>query len=150
MSTILIADDSATVRSTVKVHLMGHGHEFLDAEDGSRALRLLRVVPVAIAIVDYRMPGLDGISLIAAIRADGSVNARVPMILVSSDHDLSLRERAIAAGASAFLRKPVSGPELFSAVTRLMALVPSNRTPSASGIPAVDAAAKKIRRAARA
>lgn len=120
MPTILIADDSATVRSTVKVHLMGHGYEFLEAEDGSRALRLLKMVPVALVITDYRMPGLDGVALMERIRAESTGIAGTPFILVSSDHDRTLRERALAAGASAFLRKPINSGELASAVVRLV------------------------------
>jgi len=149
MPTILIADDSVTVRSTVKVHLMGHGYEFIDAEDGARALRLMRIVPVALAIIDYRMPGMDGVALTQRIREEASAASRIPIVIVSSDHDPTLRERAMAAGAGAFLRKPVSGTELLSAVTRLMGRKTATitaRGPSVAAIPAPTAPSMRPRR----
>jgi CheY-like chemotaxis protein len=130
MPTILIADDSVTVRSTLQVHLMGHGYDFVEADDGLRALRLVRLLPVDLAIVDYRMPHLDGLSLIQRIRSEATRARTIPIVLVSSDGDRALRERALALGASGFLKKPIAGGELVLLLERLLHTPPAVTSPS--------------------
>src|SRR5690242_16421541 len=59
---VLIVDDSASVRAILKVYLMGLHPTFLDAEDGERALRILRLSPVDLVIADVQMLPMDGIT----------------------------------------------------------------------------------------
>src|SRR5262245_40079731 len=68
--TILIVDDSSSIRSILKVYLMGLEAEVLDAESGERALKLARLLPLSLMIVDINMPGMDGLTLVDKVRHD--------------------------------------------------------------------------------
>jgi two-component system chemotaxis response regulator CheY len=118
---ILLVDDSATVRSLVKVFLMGHDLEYLEAEGGEHGLEILRGRVPDLVIADLNMPGMDGISFVKRVRSDTRPEVRsLPVILFTSDKSHDVRERALQAGASAFVRKPVSSSDLQEALRRLL------------------------------
>jgi CheY-like chemotaxis protein len=133
MAKILIADDSSTMRSVTRVHLMGCGHEFVDAEDGGRAFLLAKIGRFDLALIDYQMPQLTGLEVLERIRAEKTEVRMLPIVLFTASHDTTLRARANALGVSGFVRKPVSGPELVSVVGRLI-----GQRPEPSALPALD------------
>lgn len=119
--TVLLVDDSSTMRQVMKVYLMGRELEFLEAADAARAMLLLRTSSVDLIIADVNMPGTDGIQFAAAIRASDIPNARrLPIIMVTGDKSDDLRSRAIVAGVDAFLLKPLDAAELGRSVDSLM------------------------------
>jgi two-component system chemotaxis response regulator CheY len=119
---ILLVDDSATVRSLVKVFLMGHDFEYLEAAGGEHALEILRSRVPDLVIADLNMPGLDGLSFLKRLRVDKRPEVRaLPLVLLTSDKSHNVRERALEAGASEFVRKPVSSSDLQAAIERLLA-----------------------------
>jgi two-component system chemotaxis response regulator CheY len=74
-----------------------------------------------IVIADINMPGLDGWSFLARLRADARPEIRtLPVVLLTSDKSQDVRSRALKAGASGFVRKPVSGSDLQQALQRLL------------------------------
>jgi two-component system, chemotaxis family, chemotaxis protein CheY len=118
---ILLVDDSATVRSLVKVFLMGHDFEYLEAEGGEHGLEILRTRVPDIVIADLNMPGIDGLSFLKRLRAHTRPEIRsLPIVLFTSDKSHDMRERALQAGASEFVRKPVSSSALNEALQRLL------------------------------
>ncbi len=118
---ILVVDDSPTVRNIIKIYLMNLKHGILDAEDAERALQLLRLVPVGVVIADINMPGMDGIRFVEEVRASPMPQVRsVPIILLTAEKSADLRQRGAAAGANAFIQKPVSHHELTETVRQFL------------------------------
>jgi two-component system chemotaxis response regulator CheY len=117
---ILLVDDSATVRSLVKVFLMGHHFEYVEASGGEHAVEILRNLVPDLVIADINMPGIDGLSFVKRLRADVRPQVRaLPIILLTADKSQDVHERALEAGASEFVRKPVSSGDLQQAIERL-------------------------------
>ncbi len=125
---ILVVDDSPTVRNIIKIYLMNLKHGILDAEDAERALQLLRLVPVDVVIADINMPGMDGIRFVEAVRASSLEKVRkVPIILLTAEKSPELRQRGAAAGANAFIQKPVSNTELTETVRQFLPPTPAKQ-----------------------
>lgn len=121
MTTILLVDDSPTIRNITKVYLMGFGAEFVDAEQGERGLQLARLLKVDLVIADVMMPGMDGVAFTRALRQEVEDQVRrVPVILLTSSQDEQLRREGLEAGANDFITKPVTSIALCSAVRRLL------------------------------
>jgi len=72
-------------------------------------------------LVDLRMPGMDGITAIRHVRARDDDRAAVPIIVITADTALDLRERCLEAGADEVLFKPVAMDALFEAMGRILA-----------------------------
>jgi two-component system chemotaxis response regulator CheY len=118
---ILLVDDSPSVRSILKVYLMGLRTTFLEAEDGERALRVLRLSPVDLVIADVQMAPMDGITFVRNLRSSSRPQLRdVPVVMLTSDRSEEVRERGLAAGASAFVHKPVDAKTLLRAIEHVM------------------------------
>jgi two-component system chemotaxis response regulator CheY len=114
-------DDSRFVRTIIKVHLVSRKFAFDEASDGLEALALLETSPADLVIVDEDMPGMDGLTFIRRVRASDAPRIRdVPIILLTGIDLERLQEEALEAGASAFLRKPVSSAGLLEIVGRLL------------------------------
>jgi two-component system chemotaxis response regulator CheY len=122
MPTILLVDDSKTMREVFKVYLMGEGHELLDAEDAERGMDLLGRVPVDLLVVDMNLPVRDGPAMIRAIRGSAEPALRgLPVLLITGDRSEDGRARARTAGADLFLQKPLDSERVTAAVRQLLA-----------------------------
>ncbi|MDO8433869.1 MAG: ATP-binding protein [Candidatus Binatus sp.] len=109
--TVLIADDEPDVRATMKDLLEMLGYRVLTAHDGCSALQTVLSSRPAAAIVDIRMPGLDGYEVARGIRAESECNPMLLIALTGHGFD-SDRKRSMEAGFDVHLTKPVSIPEL--------------------------------------
>jgi CheY-like chemotaxis protein len=124
-NTILIVDDSATIRNIIKVYFAGTPWEFVDAESGTRALQLVRLMAPRIAIVDINMEGMDGLTFTRKLReSDRLAMKMLPVILLTSDRTPDVRERGLAAGAQDLLHKPVAREALRDLVEKYAPLQP--------------------------
>lgn len=83
--TVLIVDDIATNRLVAAMHLRPSQARVLEAESGARALEVLDEDQVDLVLLDLNMPGMDGAATVAAIRALGGRNARVPVVAMTAD-----------------------------------------------------------------
>jgi len=116
---VLIVDDSPTIRGFARLLLKPLQLEVKEAEDAGKALEILRAAPPALAIVDLNMPGMDGFAFMRQVRSDARPEiAGLPIVLLTGDRLDDLREKGRAAGATAFLPKPLKGPELRALVNR--------------------------------
>ncbi|MBF5044343.1 MULTISPECIES: response regulator [Myxococcaceae] len=124
---VLLVDDSRAVRTLVRLYLSARGLEFIETGSAEEALHQLGREPVDLVITDYNMPGLKGVGFTEALRAHALAQVRsVPVVMLTSDASpVELRRQASAAGVSAFLRKPITGPELLSVVDGLLAARPA-------------------------
>ncbi len=78
-------------------------------------------VPIAAVIGDVRAPGMDGLELVQALRADPLPQVRaLPVILLTGEKDEAARVRALAAGANAYIAKPVSSGRLKELVAQFV------------------------------
>jgi two-component system chemotaxis response regulator CheY len=117
---VLIVDDSPTVRSLVKVYLMGHGLQYLEAGGAELALEILKNEPPDVVIADVNMPGMDGLTFLGRVRSDPRREVRtIPIVLLTSDGSKETRARAKQLGASDFVTKPVTSSDLQGALSRL-------------------------------
>lgn len=118
MTRILIADDDATILHVVSTLLRFEGFEVETAADGQTALQQVLQRPPELLISDIQMPGLDGLSLLRAIRANPALAAVRVLLLTGQSED----EPVLAqAQGHARLGKPFTREQLLGA---LQALVP--------------------------
>lgn len=119
MKTILVVDDSVTIQRVLKFTLQRQGYGVLVASSAAEALGHLATNDVSLAIVDISMPEVDGIMLLAQIRAEGA-HAALPVIMLTASGMDDDRVLAQDAGANAFLTKPVSSIELIDTVSQFV------------------------------
>ncbi len=117
---VLLIDDSPTIRSIVQIYLMGRPYEFVEAADGERGLQLARLLRVDLVIADINMPKMDGFTLVKRIRGEIGKLSKVPILLLSGSATVD-EKKALACGANAFVRKPVSSGDLVRVVSGLLA-----------------------------
>jgi DNA-binding response OmpR family regulator len=108
---VLIVDDSETIRTVIKIHLIGHDVEFLEATNGDDGLRLATHHHPNVMIVDLKMPGMDGLTFLRTVRKMGRFHT-TPVILLTSDKREETKRSALDAGATWFMTKPFDGHEL--------------------------------------
>ena len=99
------ADDDADILRFVEVNLRLEGFEVVTARDGPDALAKAAAVRPDLVLLDVRMPGIDGYTVCARIRADASL-AAIPVIIVTANYGSAEGEAARRAGADDFLVKP--------------------------------------------
>jgi two-component system chemotaxis response regulator CheY len=118
---VLLVDDSPSVRAILQVYLMALQPTFLQAEDGERALRVLRLSPVDLVIADVQMAPMDGITFVRTLRRAERPQLRdVPVVMLTGDRSEEVRERGLAAGANALVHKPVDPKTLLATIQRVM------------------------------
>lgn len=119
---VLFIEDDRMNRRVVRDMLDVAGASMVEAESAEDGLHLLDVNDdFDMLLVDLRMPGMDGLTAIGHIRARGDAKGRLPIIVVTADTALDLRERCLAAGADDVIFKPVAMDALFEAMGRLLA-----------------------------
>ena len=109
---ILVADDDRVILMTVAEGLTGAGYRVVTARDGLQALALCKSEHPDLALLDIRMPGLDGI----ALAQDVCREVEAPVLFLSAYDDEDLVKRAVDSGALAYLSKPASLPSILLAV----------------------------------
>jgi signal transduction histidine kinase/DNA-binding response OmpR family regulator len=127
---VLVVEDNATNRNIVERQLAAYGIVVALAPDGNAALRALRDAarrePFALALLDMKMPGMDGIELAREIKADPAL-ANTRLIMLTSLGGSDEAERARDVGIAAYLSKPLRQAELLRQIARAMSVggVPS-------------------------
>lgn len=113
---ILVVDDEEIVRHTLEEFLNYLGHQADSVEDGLSGLRALENGHYDAAIVDIRMPGLDGISFLSRSK---KMWPDLPIIIVTGHGSDETREEAMQAGAFAFLAKPFRFDQIKDLMTNI-------------------------------
>ncbi|MCC7367517.1 MAG: response regulator [Chloroflexi bacterium] len=130
---ILLVDDDRRVRQLVGLTLPADDYELSFAEDGADAIRAAMRLHPDLILLDYAMPGIHGVDVCMAIRAEAST-ARIPIIMLTGHGDDETRRRSAAAGANGFLTKPFSPLSLEETIRALLGVesVSSGASPSRS------------------
>jgi response regulator NasT len=114
---ILIADDDRVVLFTLAEGLREADFDVIEARDGLLALALCRSEAPDLALLDIRMPGLDGLELARRLRE----NTKVPFLFFSAYNDEAFVRRAVEIGALGYLLKPLNVPALLPMVRTALA-----------------------------
>jgi len=130
---ILVVDDDPTFRMTTAALLEADGYAVDTASDGQQAAERLKDLHFDLLLVDLRMPGIDGISLVEALRLWGH---GVPILMISGFGTVDSAVRALQTGVDDFLLKPVEPDVLSAHVADLLERRPqqANVEPAEAGI----------------
>ena len=116
---ILVADDDDDILLLVTTRLKRDGFDVIEARSGAEALTLAQTRKPDVAVLDVGMPGLDGLEVLAKIRADDALRGMRVMLLTAKAQESDVR-RGYDAGADAYVRKPFSPLELSARVRELL------------------------------
>jgi CheY-like chemotaxis protein len=118
---ILFVEDDPMNRRVVRDMLRVVGAAMDEAPDAETGLQMIDDASFNIVLMDLRMPGMDGLTAIKHLRARTDDKAMLPVIVVTADTAIDLRERCLANGADDVLLKPVAMGALLNAVGRMVA-----------------------------
>jgi two-component system cell cycle response regulator DivK len=119
MKKILIADDKATSRELLRTVLERQGYEVMEAADGEEALQKALAELPDLILLDLQMPRRSGYEVLGELRKD-TRHAALPIIALTASAMQGDRERALAAGFTGYLAKPVALVHLREEVQRLL------------------------------
>src|SRR5262245_39046298 len=119
---ILFIEDDPMNRRVVKDMLDVAGATMAEAGLAEEGLARIEYESFDVWLMDLRMPGMDGIEAIRRIRARGDAKAELPIIVITADTAIDLRERCLEAGADDVLFKPVAMDALFDSIGRVLAI----------------------------
>jgi len=119
MPRILIAEDEPSLRSLIRLTLDTGGFEIVDAPDGPAALEAARATPPDLAFLDWEMPGMSGVDVTRAMRADPAF-ADTRIVMVTARRRPEEERAAREAGADDFIVKPFSPVRLLDKVLEVL------------------------------
>lgn len=117
--TIMIVDDSSSVRQVVNIALKGAGYTVVEAVDGKDALSKLGQGKVHLIISDVNMPNMDGITLVKEVKKLPDYKF-TPIIMLTTEGAEEKKREGQQAGAKAWVVKPFQPPQLLKAVSMLV------------------------------
>jgi len=117
--TILIVDDSASLRQVVAIVLKGAGYEVIEAGDGADALEKLDGRKLHLIISDINMPRMDGIRFIREVKTREKYRF-TPIMMLTTVSEPAKKNEGRAAGAKAWMTKPFLPAQMLTAVSKLV------------------------------
>jgi two-component system chemotaxis response regulator CheY len=118
--TILIVDDSSSLRTVVKIALVRAGYDVIEAGDGLEGLaRLEAASKVHLIVSDVNMPNMDGIAFVTQVKQHPR-HKFTPVIMLTTEGQDEKKMQGKAAGAKAWIVKPFNPPQLLDAVSKLI------------------------------
>ena len=118
--TIMIVDDSASLRQAVSIALKREGYDVMEACDGKDGLSKLTGQKVHLIISDVNMPNMDGITMVSQIKQNPAYKF-TPVIMLTTEAGDDMKQKGKAAGAKAWVIKPFKPEQMISAVGKLVA-----------------------------
>jgi len=119
LPTVMVVDDSLTVRRIAGRLLTREGYAVVEARDGVEALEKLQDSVPQVMLLDIEMPRMDGFELVRRMRADGRFRS-VPIIMITSRTADKHRAHALELGVNVYLGKPYQEDELLAHVGRFV------------------------------
>jgi len=118
--TIMVVDDSSSLRQVVRMALEGAGYQVLEAGDGQAALALLDGRQINMVVCDVNMPKLDGISFVKQAKQLPAYRF-LPVLMLTTESSEEKKQAGKAAGAKAWMLKPFSPSSMLAAVAKFCA-----------------------------
>ena len=115
---VLVVEDDGAIRELISLHLKLDGFAVLPSGDGAEALRLARAERFDLIVLDVMLPGLDGISVCAAIRRE-SANEDTPILMLTARREEADKVLGLETGADDYLTKPFGIREFVARVRAL-------------------------------
>lgn len=117
--TILIVDDSASMRQLVTFALKDAGYDVIAAVDGKDALSKVNGTKIDMVVTDLNMPNMDGIELIKQIRSRATCKF-IPVVMLTTESQGSKKQEGKQAGASGWLVKPFTPEKLIEVIKKFV------------------------------
>lgn len=121
MTTILVIDDEQGIRDLLHTFLRRSGYDVIVAENGPKGLELYRRECPDVVVLDLKMPGMDGLTVLQQVR---SLNPLQPVIIVTGAGTPEVEQQVRALGVTEYIEKEYSLDLLNDALTRLLARTP--------------------------
>lgn len=119
VTTILVVDDSVTVRKVTSRVLEREGFRVITAKDGIDAMRVLQDIAPDLMLLDVEMPRMDGFEVARQVRSSARLKA-LPIVMITSRTGDKHREKALAAGVNTYLGKPYQEEALLATIRTLL------------------------------
>jgi two-component system chemotaxis response regulator CheY len=113
--TVLIVDDSPTMRGMIQRALAAAGYHVLEAADGIEGLSRLEEAPVQAILTDINMPRMDGLTFIRTVRESGRF-PRLPILALTTEGEADMKAAGKAAGATGWIVKPFEPEQLCNVI----------------------------------
>jgi two-component system chemotaxis response regulator CheY len=117
--TILVVDDSASLRQIVSIALKGAGYDVIEGSDGQDGLSKLDGSKVHLIISDVNMPNMDGLTMVKKIKEMAAYKF-TPIIMLTTESGADKKDIGKAAGVKAWMVKPFKPEQMLSAVSKLI------------------------------
>lgn len=117
--TILIVDDSASLREVVAIALRGAGYEVIQACDGKDGLSKLDGTKIHLIVSDVNMPVMDGITMVKQIKQMPAYKF-TPVIMLTTESGADMKTAGKEAGVKAWVVKPFKPDQMLAAVSKLI------------------------------
>ena len=117
--TVLVVEDEPAIRDLLRLHLTLAGFDMHEAGDGRKGLDLARAQRFDVVILDIMLPGLDGVTLCRALRAEGA-NRNTPILMLTARDTESDKVVGLESGADDYVAKPFGVRELLARVQALL------------------------------
>jgi len=118
--TILIVDDSSSLRTVVRIAFTRAGYDVLEAVDGVQALKVMDgPTRVNLVVCDVNMPNMDGITFVTTLKQHAK-HKFVPVIMLTTEGQEEKKNQGRLAGAKAWIVNPFNPPQLLDAVSKLI------------------------------
>ena len=117
--TIMIVDDSASLRQVVAISLRGAGYDVIEGCDGVDALKKMTGQKIHLVISDVNMPNMDGITLVTEIKKLPAYKF-TPIVMLTTESQEGKKKAGQEAGAKAWMLKPFNPPQLLNVVQKLV------------------------------
>jgi DNA-binding response OmpR family regulator len=119
MQSILVIEDEPNILANTMDILRFEGYETLGAENGRKGIDLARQTPPDLIICDIMMPECDGYAVLSEVRAN-EITRKIPLVMMSAKVDQATLREVVEMGASDYLAKPFTMPELLTVVRRCL------------------------------
>jgi len=119
MKTVLTVDDSASVRTMVKITMSSAGYGVVEAGDGLEGLAKAKSTACNLVITDLNMPNMNGIEFIRALRQLAPYRG-VPIVFLTTESDDEVKKQAKAAGATGWITKPFKQDQLLAVAKKFL------------------------------
>jgi two-component system phosphate regulon response regulator PhoB len=117
---VLVVEDDGDIRDLLSFRLSRAGFSVHEASDGESGLAAVAAIRPDVVLLDWMMPGMDGLEVCRRLRADPDTAAIPVVLLTARARDLDV-ERGLAAGVDAYIAKPFTPAELLEAVRTALA-----------------------------